>query len=955
MFRFKFSNRIKNKSMKKFVFMMTAILIAVLALAQSPQGKDSKRQLKRQEPTTETRFLNKSTKSQRHLVKFKYPKKKSAAPKKVEGNFTVIEEAPDGEERIYIRNGKCYVRDEDQSVIENQMGTVTMVFTSNNEVYIKDLISTFQMGTWVKGTVSADGKTITLPMFQGLWYQEEYDEYVILAIGKANGRTLKTDADITEITLTVKSTADGEIITMNGTSETAPIGAFWSGDDEWLGVGEWDTEFHEHYEDYTLVVPPSDLQTVDLPLVGKDLISYEDVSSTVKVGTSGSDVYIQGLILPLPDAWVKGTLAEGKVTFSKQFVGLLGDGPCFMAGYNDGSLVPLVMFYDADLNSYDVDGLLILNPTTLEMDYENELGTYAGIHIGARPDAITPPANLKTTAMWYSGKDYSNKTVYGMAHVGLDGNDVYIQNLLKQVPEGWIKGTFNENKTKVTFPCGQYVGLSEESSASIFIVGEGSGSAEVGDIVFNYDEVNNIFELQSILFLNGRKDQIAFYDVLQPGLVIGKRADISWVAGEQNYGNGQEVTSIQFDEFTSGVLAKNGGATSPTYSQADKTVLLNANNTFTVTSSKKIGKIVLTMEGTTQQMQLAANCGTYALQGTNGTLGVWEGESNNIVFTVPDHAQAHVKAVNVFYYDYSTKLVDVPADLKTDLYYFVAVNLENNQEETREVKIGFYGENEVYIQGLSDYVEDGWLKGELKDDVLTIPGWFLGYYDSIYGFLKVVFNGAAFTYDKESDIFVSTEGFTSKSEEIGSVMDEYATVVLMKMMEIANVPKQPRITEYKKADNGNSICMEIPSEDVDDNPMLSTKLSYQLFVDINKEVSELVLAAEDYEYLTEDMTVIPYNFTDYFDILKKGKEVFLYQPEQEKWNKIGVKSIYTGGGETNETEIAWYVIKEYDSNGIHDITVDQAEQPIYNLQGIRVNRMQKNGFYIKGGKKIIKK
>ena len=124
-------------------------------------------------------------------------------------------------------------------------------------------------------------------MFQGLWYQEEYDEYVILAIGKANGRTLKTDADITEITLTVKSTADGEIITMNGTSETAPIGAFWSGDDEWLGVGEWDTEFHEHYEDYTLVVPPSDLQTVDLPLVGKDLISYEDVSSTVKVGTSG--------------------------------------------------------------------------------------------------------------------------------------------------------------------------------------------------------------------------------------------------------------------------------------------------------------------------------------------------------------------------------------------------------------------------------------------------------------------------------------------------------------------------------------------------------------------------------------------------------------------------------------------------------------------------------------------
>ena len=932
--------------MKKILFLMAAVLIAGLAIAQSIQGNGAKRVLKSQQITAQLSHSVKSAKS-------KLPKKAASSPQKIEGDFTIIEDMPEGDRRVYVRSGKCYVYDENyEPVVEEQSGAVTVVFAADNEVYIKDPIANFRMNTWVRGTVSTDGKTITLPMFQGLSYQEEYDEYIILALGKLEDGSIVADPDVEEITFTV----DGETLTLNGTSEQTPLGAFWSSDDMWAGMGEWDTKYQMHNEDYTLITPPENLTTTDMPLAGKNIISEDEVASTVKVGTSGSEVYIQGLAPLIPEAWVKGILADGEVTFDKQFVGYLDGEPCFMTGYDDENdmLTPLVMSYDAELNAYDAVGLMILNPNTLNLVYEEVQACYLGLHIGARPDVITPPDGMETTAMRFSGLNYDDEDVKGTANVGFDGNDVYIQGLLKQVSEGWIKGSFNEDKTQVTFPCGQYVGLSDEENTAVYILGTGSGDTGIGDVVFNYDETNNTFELQSMLFISERKDQIYFYDAFKPGFVIGKPSEISWIAGEQDYGDGQEIASIQFDEFTSGTLAKNNGAASPAYNQSDKTVFLNADNTLSISSSKKMAKIVLTMDGTKQQMLLTADNGTYTLQGIHKNLGTWEGESNNVVFTVPNNAQARVKAVNIFYFDYSTHLVEVPEDLETCAYSFAGFNLEENEETVKEVNIGFYGENEVYIQGLSEYVEDAWVKGELKDGVLTIPDWFLGYYDSFYGFLEIVFTPAKFTFDKENDIFTS-DGFTSYSEKMSSVMDEYENVVLTKIIEKPTMPKQPVITEYKEADYGNSILMEIPAKDTDDKPILSSKLCYQIFVDINKEVSELVFTTEEYEYLTEDMTVIPYNFTDYYDFKKHGQEVFLNQSEQESWNKIGVKSIYTGGGETNETEISWYVLRDYDSDGISNITVDNSEQPIFNLQGIRVSKMQQNGLYIKGGKKFIRK
>ncbi|MBR6446412.1 MAG: hypothetical protein IKS94_08385 [Prevotella sp.] len=583
-------------------------------------------------------------------------------------------------------------------------------------------------------------------------------------------------------------------------------------------------------ENYTPVTPPSDLETEEMPLEGLDLIDEEQLYSTVNVGKSGSDVYVQGLVPLIPEAWVKGTMEDGVVTFEPQFVGYIDDiEPCFLMSCDDeDNLLPFVMFYDAELNAYDAEGLMLLYPNTEELDYDFVQGLYLGIHIGDRPDVVTPPEELETTKMRFSGLNYDDEKVSGKVYVGFDGKDVYIQNLVSQVSDAWIKGTLNDDNTQVTFPCGQYVGVSEYEATPVYIVGSKDGK-KLSDITFNYDASNNSFKLQSLFLINAKKDEIYFYDYFQPGLVI---------------------------EEPSG---------------------------------------------------------------------------------------------------YSATIVEAPEDLVTEPYLFVGTDTYEEEEVIKEVNVGFYGENEVYIQGLSDYVEDAWVKGELNDGVLTIPGWLLGEYDSMYGLLEIVLNPATFTCDKDNNTF-TTDGFTSFSEEMNSNMDEYENVVLTKIVEKPAMPKQPEILEYIEAEYGNSVKMEIVAKDTDDQPLVSSKLGYQLFIDIEKEVSALTFTPDLYEFLDEEMTVVPYNFADYYDFYKNGngRQVYLNQPDQETWNRIGVKCIYTAGGETKETEISWFEIKEYDPNGIINITSDTTEQPIYNLQGMRVNKMQQRGLYIQGGKKFIK-
>ena len=91
----------------------------------------------------------------------------------------VIYDQPDGELRIYNRQG--YVIHEDEYTgdisVQQQSGTISIVFAPDGQhVYLQDPVSTYTYGgSWVEGTLSADGRSFSVPTGQYVDYTRSFD------------------------------------------------------------------------------------------------------------------------------------------------------------------------------------------------------------------------------------------------------------------------------------------------------------------------------------------------------------------------------------------------------------------------------------------------------------------------------------------------------------------------------------------------------------------------------------------------------------------------------------------------------------------------------------------------------------------------------------------------------------------------------------------------------------
>lgn len=253
--------------------------------------------------------------------------------------------------------------------------------------------------------------------------------------------------------------------------------------------------------------------------------------------------------------------------------------------------------------------------------------------------------------------------------------------------------------------------------------------------------------------------------------------------------------------------------------------------------------------------------------------------------------------------------VVVPEDLVSEEY--VISYIDNNDEPaTAYLNIGFDG-NDVYIQGLCSYVPEAWVKGTLDGTTITIPGGqYFGPYSKYEMFLQD--EDVVLTYDAEANKLTSSETITIVTAD-GLKGDIYNEAVIIKVVEKAGTPATPSISEILDSQDGPVAMFSVPAVDVDGNGMVSSKLSFQFFYDVEQEINPVTFEPEYYKNLTEAMTVIPYGFADDWDFYPTY--IYMNQPDFKNWNKIGIQSIYTGGGEENKSEIFWLTLKEYGKTG----------------------------------------
>ena len=282
------------------------------------------------------------------------------------------------------------------------------------------------------------------------------------------------------------------------------------------------------------------------------------------------------------------------------------------------------------------------------------------------------------------------------------------------------------------------------------------------------------------------------------------------------------------------------------------------------------------------------------------------------------------------------EIITLPEGLTAEYYLFKGLDssYDEPKEKTSEVEVAIDGQD-VYIKGLSiSFPVEGWAKGTLEGNTLTIPQTYLGDAE-IWGMVfDLSITACTFVYDAEAGTFTSEAGYNITSVEGGDA-DFFTNVVLTRWGEVVPAtPATPEITEFvNNGDYGYYISMSIPATDVDGNNLLTSKLSYQIFYEMDGEQHPFVFTTEKYEMLTENMETIPYNFTDDWDIGKAGWQVYLNDDNVTSWDKVGVKSIYTGGGETRESEMFWYDLTQTVDEDQLVVVPDGVEQQDWTLVG----------------------
>ncbi len=281
-------------------------------------------------------------------------------------------------------------------------------------------------------------------------------------------------------------------------------------------------------------------------------------------------------------------------------------------------------------------------------------------------------------------------------------------------------------------------------------------------------------------------------------------------------------------------------------------------------------------------------------------------------------------------------LVTPPEDLETSEWVFTATQVnfdedgnESYEEYSSNVNVGFDGDD-VYVQGLCEYLPEAWIKGTRSGDQVTFKkGQYFGEY--VYEFYFVGYgedgiSDVTMTLNEDENKLTAYEWvlITDSPEDV-SAFFIFAEAEITKPLEKAATPETPTINDgaVHGAYGWGYILATIPTVDTEGDPMIKNNLTYQIYSEINHEQQPFVLKAGDYRELTEDMTVVPYNFTDSYDIVVNYNNtglhlIYLNASDIANWNKVGIKAIYTGLGETHESEIFWYTLQEYPS---HNVTI----------------------------------
>lgn len=723
----------------------------------------------------------------------------------------------------------------------------------------------------------------------------------------------------------------------------------------------------------TPVTPPEELDIIEYIYQGMD-DEQKQLTGYMYAAFSGTDVYLQGLCPFLPSAWVKGTLADGKVTIpGGSYFGVFTYDKVDYDMYLNYGEEDVVFQYGEETGFELVNEIIeINNEETFGNDQYYDAYTALSLQKVVEMAAVPQTPEIVDIAEsdsygWYmdfdiplydvNNKPMSSSKLYYVIYVR-EGNEV---RQLEFTPE-----THERLPESMTiFP----YGFTEE------------WDFYVDELYFNdlWSDDWEAIGIQSI-YKGGDVDnesEICWYSTEFPGFNFNKM-DVA-TSNTSSDGDITEDLTLYSSKGTLTITPSGAQTNNRFWSTANGPQLRVYGGTLTFTAP--YGAFITGLEFNYAKWNDGNdfNSGDFDVD-TNEKVVLWEGSAQSVVLTIAANTQFN----SIKVYLGAPEALEVPEDLEATMWTWTgqAVTMTGGEEGTEKepftssVYVGFYGDgSEVYIQGLNPYVPDAWVKGTLADGKVTIPaGTFAGTYEYIDwetyqyvtsylyltaadGLEDATLEDIVFNYDAEANTLTSSQNiFVCENPDIleTSFWYWFTDNQMTFIPDVAATPAAPSVADCNLSGFYPYVKFDIPATDTEGNPLITDKLYYVIWVRTeNGEPEKLTLSTADYEELEVDMTEIPYGYDDDWDIYAGGSSVYLNQDDETlaSWKYIGVQSIYYGAGEEHASEIGWFELT-IDGIGSVEAGAKNGNPVIYNLSGQRVQKPQR-GLYIIDGRKVV--
>ena len=298
--------------------------------------------------------------------------------------------------------------------------------------------------------------------------------------------------------------------------------------------------------------------------------------------------------------------------------------------------------------------------------------------------------------------------------------------------------------------------------------------------------------------------------------------------------------------------------------------------------------------------------------------GYWSGALNwNVTMTEQTEQPITELPAGVEAFDAVVSYTDGPAVEPTEEDEYV-------EEPTKggfKTKMAVSG-NDIYVQ-LYDGL-DSWVKGTIDGDKATFAtGQYLGG-DSYYGqhiYLVAgdancletgqLVNKVTFNYDAASKKLSGSNCylFVNGGKDQIYYVSLFYNPDIYQFVEVAATP-QPAdessfyFSNYEPSYGYGYFDFDIPSFDTEGNFIDPAKMSYKVYIGTEEEHSVFTFQPEEYYDFLEPTTEIPYTLSGGNFWRSGASHEFVLYFNNSKG--LGIQTVYKGGGETRESDIAWY-------------------------------------------------